>query len=108
GPRGPRGPDGPRRGGMRFAMLNGTDATEETPVFFSAKTDAGGAYALEAEGDGPFNLRVDAPGFAPALVEKAKGGDAAITVPLQRGVSASGAVGDLATGTPLPDAEVMA
>jgi len=76
-------------------------------TFFTAKTDAAGAFTIDAEGTGTYALRVDAPGFAPTTVEKMQPGETTGALFLKKGVSASGLVADLATGAPVPDAEVL-
>lgn len=94
-----------RRGGR---PMQGRRGIAQTSVFFTARTDSSGAFLVEAEGDGPFNLRADAPGFAPTILEKLKAGEGSTLVSLKRGVGATGSVADLASGTPVPDAEVLA
>lgn len=94
---------GPRRIG-RWRQRRDRDEVS----FFSAKSDPSGAFLVEAEGDGPFNIRVDAPGFAPMVLEKVKAGQGSSLVSLKRGISALGSVADLASGAPVPDAEILA
>src|SRR5262245_16600616 len=97
-------------GGGRMVMrrgFGGMRRAERDTKFFEAKTDAGGAFLIDAEGQGTYNLRVDAPGFAPTIVEKVQPGESVNTLFLRKGVSASGLVADLASSSPVPDAEVL-
>lgn len=107
-----RGGGGMGSGGGRMTMMrrgsNPPGRRGPRATFFSTKTDTAGAFTVDAEGAGTYNMRADAPGFAPTIVEKVQPGDSVSTLFLKKGVSVSGLVADLASGARVVDAEVLA
>lgn len=108
-------PDRPFRGGggggMRMMVMSRrtrSASDRDARAFFTSQADPSGTFRVEAEGEGRYNLRVEAPGFAPFLIEHPTPGASAGSITLSRGLRAKGVVADLASGAPVPEAEVAA
>ena len=108
-PPGPPGGLGMRGGiGVIRRAARAERSSSGSPVFFTGRSDAAGAFAVEAEGNGPFRLRVEAAGFATIHVLKPKSGETNGAIALSRGYRLGGSVADIATAAPVRDAEVLA
>jgi protocatechuate 3,4-dioxygenase beta subunit len=79
----------------------------DAPKTVLAKTEASGGFRLEGLGAGPFVVRVEAPGLAPAQAIDVPLG-AALNLKLKPGVTVVGRVLDLTTQKPIAGATVTA
>jgi carboxypeptidase family protein len=110
-----KGPDGKPGAGatVRAIPMPPTDAgIRRGPRFDLAKaavtkTDASGAFQLQGPGRGPFSIRVELPGAAPAGAVDVPAG-AALDLHLKRGAVVVGRVLDLTTQKPIAGAAVTA
>ncbi len=80
-------------------------ARQDVPRAAVTKTDNEGAFRLEGLTTGPFMVRVEARGFAPALAQDVPAG-AALNLRLKPGVVVAGRVVDLTTQRPVANASV--
>ncbi|HEX4825149.1 MAG TPA: carboxypeptidase-like regulatory domain-containing protein [Candidatus Polarisedimenticolaceae bacterium] len=79
----------------------------DVPKAVVAKTDEKGAFKLDGLTGGPFSLRVEAPGLAPAFAASVPAG-ASLNLSLKAGLPVYGRVLDLTTQKPIAGATVTA
>jgi len=101
-------------GGLAGALRRGARSgapMESKPAFFTATADAEGRFAIELPDAGPYNLRVEADGLAPIIVERVRASEKAPPpgpVYMQAGFAISGKVYDLSKRVPAEGASVRA
>ncbi len=88
------------------AGMRGREAPPKASGIVEGTTGADGGFRLEVSGAN-FGLRVEAPGYAVAELRDVKSGPP-VAIGLVAGVALDGQVFDLASGKPLPGAEVRA
>jgi hypothetical protein len=93
-----------RRGGWG----NRREAGKDKPVFHEAVADSEGRFDVALPGKGPFNLRVEAEGLAPTVVERVRPSSAENPVYLKAGSVLSGTIYDLRGRNPVEGASVVA
>src|SRR5689334_2496218 len=91
----------------RAATVSFRGAPPDLPKAFVAKTDATGAFKLDGLTGGPFSLRAEAPGLAPAYAASVPLG-AALNLRLKAGLPVYGRVLDLTSQKPVAGATVTA
>jgi protocatechuate 3,4-dioxygenase beta subunit len=97
-----KGPDGKPVADARLLVVE--RGSSERPR--EGRSDPQGAFRLTLSRDVPLDVRVEAPGLAPANLEKVRAGTP-LLVALTRGGAIEGSVRD-AAGRPVPEARVVA
>lgn len=100
-----RGPDG-KPIADALVTARPVDASFSDPVL-ATRTDASGAFRLELKKPGLVNVRIEAKGLAPQILDRTRPG-APLAVTLAKGGVLTGVVRDGTTGTPLEGVRVEA